>query len=40
MLMMVSSDSATLLASDRMVAPIATGASSSSENGLMRPPVR
>ena len=40
MLMMVSSDSATLLVSDRMVAPIATGASSSSENGLMRPPVR
>ena len=40
MLAMVSSDRAMLAASDRMVAPIATGASSSSENGLIRPPVR
>ena len=34
MLTMVSSDSAMLLASDRMVAPMATGASSSSTNGI------
>ncbi len=40
MLAMVSRVSATLLASDRMVAPIATGASSSSEKGLISPPVR
>ena len=38
--MMVSSDSAMLLASDRMVAPIATGASTSSANGFVSPPVR
>ena len=40
MLTMVSSDSAMLLASDRMVAPMATGASSSSAKGLISPPVR